>query len=196
MCEVILGVKEDDKKVVKLKAGEVGLEIGRELTKYSIIDGSPSLLADENGNAITFRIVFKRKIINEALMTFLPSMLLVSISYATSFFKLPNFFNTAITVNLTVMLTTTTLLISVTKKLAETSYLKLEEAWLIFVMMVPFSKVILITYKEHLLDMEGRAMDNKVTISDQRSNFCREIVTKICTLYMFGNFQLFRYMLS
>ena len=128
-------------------------------------------------------------------MTFLPSMLLVSISYATSFFKLPNFFNTAITVNLTVMLTTTTLLISVTKKLAETSYLKLEEAWLIFAMMVPFSKVILITYKEHLVDMEGRAMDNKVTISDQRSNFCREIVTKICTLYMFGTFQLFRYML-
>ena len=192
VCEVILGVKEDDKKVVKLKAGEVGLEIGRELTKYSIIDGSPSLLADENGNAITFRIVFKRKIINEALMTFLPSMLLVSISYATSFFKLPNFFNTAITVNLTVMLTTTTLLISVTKKLAETSYLKLEEAWLIFAMMVPFSKVILITYKEHLVDMEGRAMDNKVTISDQRSNFCREIVTKICTLYMFENFQLFQ----
>ena len=149
---------------MKLKVGDVSLETGRELTKYSIIDGSPSLLADENGDAITFRIVFKRKIINEALMTFLPSMLLVSISYATSFFKLPNFFNTAITVNLTVMLTTTTLLISVTKKLAVTSYLKLEEAWLIFAMMVPFSQVILITYREHLEDMEGQAMDNKVNI--------------------------------
>ena len=166
VCKVILGVREDDKKVVKLKAGDVGLETGRELTKYSIIDGSPSLLAVENGGTIIFRIVFKRKIINEALMTFLPSMLLVSISYATSFFKLPNFFNTAITVNLTVMLTTTTLLISVTKKLAETSYLKLEEAWLIFAMMVPFSQVILITYREHLMDMEGQAKDNKVNMSN------------------------------
>ena len=31
-----------------------------------------------------------------------------------------------------------------------------------------------------------------LTVSDQRSNFCREIVTKICTLYMFENFQLFQ----
>ena len=35
----------------------------------------------------------------QALMTFLPSFLMISISYATSFFRLPSFFNTAITVS-------------------------------------------------------------------------------------------------
>ena len=79
----------------------------------------------------------------ESLMTFLPSLLLIAISNATSFFKLPNFFNTAITVNLTVMLTVTTLLISVVKKLAQTSYVKWLEGWLIFAQLVPFAQVII-----------------------------------------------------
>ena len=134
----------------------------KELTEYFITDQPESpTLVESSRNEISLKLIFKRRLTNEAMMTFFPSMLLIAISYATSFFRLPNFFNTAITVNLTVMLTTTTLLISVTKKLAETSYLKLEEAWLIFAMMVPFSQVILITFKEHLVDTEGQAMDNK-----------------------------------
>ena len=79
----------------------------------------------------------------ESIMTFLPSLLLITISNATSYFKLPNFFNTAITVNLTVMLTVTTLLISVVKKLAQTSYVKWLEGWLIFAQLVPFTQVII-----------------------------------------------------
>ena len=94
------------------------------------------------------QIIFKRRLTNEAVMTWLPSLLLITISWATSFFKLPNFFNTAITVNLTVMLTTTTLLISVVKKLAQTSYIKWIEAWLIFAQLIPFTQVILITLIE------------------------------------------------
>ena len=165
MCQVILGVKGSDKEGVKLKAGNSGLKSERELNKYFIIDGSPSLFTDQDGSVIIFRIVFKRKVIKETLMTFLPSLLLIAISYATSFFRLPNFFNTAITVNLTVMLTTTTVLISLTKKLPETSYLKLEEAWLIFAMLVPFSQVILITYREHLVDIKGQVKNNQVNDS-------------------------------
>ena len=174
-----MGVKEVDRRGVKLKAGETGLESGRELTKYSIIENSPSILTDGDGGVIIFRIVFKRKVINEALMTFLPSMLLITISYATSFFKLPDFFNTAITVNLTVMLTITNVLISVTTKLAETSYLKLEEAWLIFAMLVPFSQVILITCREHLMDMEGRAKDNQVNNQARKGLLCN-VIPKLC----------------
>ena len=95
----------------------------------------------ENATAILFNVVFKRRLTNIALMTFLPSMLLIAISYSTSYFRLPNFFNTAITVNLTVMLTTTNLLISETTKLAQTSYLKWMEGWLIFAQLVPFIQV-------------------------------------------------------
>ena len=83
-------------------------------------------------------------------MTFFPSLLFITISYATSFIKLPNSFDTAIAVNITLMLTTTTLLISVVKKLAETSYVKWIEAWLIFAMLIPFIQVILIICIEWL----------------------------------------------
>ena len=55
-------------------------------------------------------IVFKRRLVNELLTTYLPSILLLLISYATTFFK-PFYFEAAVTVNLTVMLVTTTLFV-------------------------------------------------------------------------------------
>ena len=48
------------------------------------------------------------------------------------------------------MLTTTTLLISVVKKLAPTSYIKWIEGWLIFAQLIPFTQVVLITCIEWL----------------------------------------------
>ena len=102
-------------------------------------------------------------------MTFLPSLLLIAISNATSFFKLPNFFNTAITVNLSVMLTLTTLLISVVKKLAQTSYIKWIEYWLIFAQLIPFIQVILITCiereKDEKEDKKKKVAEKETTMS-------------------------------
>ena len=138
-----------DTKGVHLEVGEAILETSKELTEYFITDDptSPTLNSDRKGG-IALQIIFKRRLTNEAVMTFFPSLLLITISYTTSFFKLPNFFNTAITVNLTVMLTITTLLISVVKSLAQTSYIKWIEAWLIFAQLIPFTQVILITLIE------------------------------------------------
>ena len=55
-------------------------------------------------------IRFKRRLTNEILTTFLPSFFLVGICYATTFFK-RFYFEAAATVNLTVMLVTTTLFV-------------------------------------------------------------------------------------
>ena len=55
-------------------------------------------------------IVFKRRLTNELLTTYLPSFLLLLITYSTTFFK-PFYFEAALTVNLTVMLVITTLFI-------------------------------------------------------------------------------------
>ena len=52
------------------------------------------------------------------------------------------------------MLTITTLLISVVKKLAQTSYIKWIEAWLIFAQLIPFIQVIFITCIEWLRGMK------------------------------------------
>ena len=55
-------------------------------------------------------IVFQRRLTNELMTTYLPSLLLLLMSYATSFFK-PFFFEAAVTVNLSILLVTTTLFI-------------------------------------------------------------------------------------
>ena len=55
-------------------------------------------------------VKFKRRLVNELLTTYLPSFLLLGISYATTHFK-AFYFEAAVTVNLTVMLVSTTLFI-------------------------------------------------------------------------------------
>ena len=52
---------------------------------------------------VKMTIVLKRKIMNEMMTTYLPSVLLILITYATTFFK-PYFFEAALSVNLTTML--------------------------------------------------------------------------------------------
>ena len=93
------------------------------------------------------QLIFKRRLTSEALTTFFPSILLIAITYATTFLK-PVFFEAALTVNLTVMLVITTLFISVVDKMAPTSYIKWMEIWLIFAQLVPFTEVILLTIQE------------------------------------------------
>ena len=69
------------------------------------------LLFVENINeGLRMEIVFKRRLTNELLTTYLPSLLLLGITYATTFFK-SFYFEAALTVNLTVMLVLTTLFI-------------------------------------------------------------------------------------
>ena len=102
-------------------------------------------------------IVFKRRITNELLTTYLPSFLLLLISYSTTFFK-SFYFEAQVTVNLSVMLVTTNLFIrfsylyttcnltqlfssSVMEKLPVTSYIRLVDIWLIFGQLIPFIEV-------------------------------------------------------
>ena len=165
VCNINLVVDEADIEGVNLIIGEAKMETDVELTEYFITEDpiSPTLVYDpksEHKKGVNLQIIFKRHTTNETMMTFFPSLLLIAISYATSFFKLPNFFNTAITVNLTVMLTITTLLISVVKKLAHTSYIKWIEAWLIFAQLIPFTQVVLITCSERFREQEKK-MDYK-----------------------------------
>ena len=55
-------------------------------------------------------ILFKRRLTNELLTTYLPSLLLLLMSWAITFFK-PFYFEAAVTVNLSILLVTTTLFI-------------------------------------------------------------------------------------
>ena len=104
-----------------------------------LFDTSSMLLiyADKNdpGKGIRMVMRMKRKITTEMMTTYLPSTLLLLITFATTFFK-PYFFEAALTVNLTTMLVMTTIFISVMEKLPLTSYPKMIDFWLIFCQLV------------------------------------------------------------
>ena len=68
------------------------------------------IIVDDVNDGLKMEIVFKRRLTNELLTTYLPTFLLLGITYATTFFK-PFFFEAALTVNLTAMLVITTLFI-------------------------------------------------------------------------------------
>ena len=68
------------------------------------------IIKDDAKAGIRMEIIFKRRLTNELLTTYLPTFLLLGITFSTTFYK-PFFFEAALTVNLTVMLVITTLFI-------------------------------------------------------------------------------------
>ena len=98
-------------------------------------------------------ITLKRKIMSEMMTTYFPSLLLMMITYATTFFK-PFFFEAALSVNLTTMLVMTTIFISKMEGLPPTSATKMIDYWLILCQLVPFAQVVLLTIKENLREEE------------------------------------------
>merc|ERR1719203_2280880 len=106
-------------------------------------------------------IVLKRRIMSEMLTTFLPSFLLLMITFATTFFK-PFFFEAALSVNLTTMLVMTTIFISVMEKLPPTSDIKMIDIWLVLCQMVPFAEVVLLTAMEYNRRDDSHGRDGAV----------------------------------
>ena len=96
---------------------------------------------------IRMTITLKRKIMSEMMTTYFPSLLLMMITYATTFFK-PFFFDAALSVNLTTMLVMTTIFISKMEGLPPTSDIKMIDVWLVLCQMVPFAEVVLLTAME------------------------------------------------
>ena len=102
---------------------------------------------------VSMEIKFKRKIMSEMMTTYLPSVLLMLITFATTFFK-PLFFEAALSVNLTTMLVMTTIFMSKMESLPPTSDIKMIDIWLIFCQLVPFAQVVLLTAMEYLRESE------------------------------------------
>ena len=100
------------------------------------------------GKGVQVVIVLKRKITTELMTTFFPSLLLIAITFATTFFK-SVFFEAALGVNLTTMLLMTTIFMSKMEGLPPTSDIKMIDIWLVLCQMVPFAEVILLTAKEY-----------------------------------------------
>ena len=96
---------------------------------------------------VIMTIVLKRKVATELLTTYLPTILLLLITFVTIFFD-KDLFGDVIAVNLTIMLVMTTIFTSKIEELPPTSDMKMIDIWLIFCLVVPFLEVILRTAME------------------------------------------------
>ena len=128
-----------DKKKLAKEFSELLYE-DTDLTMFTIKD----LTLVKTGQQVVMAIVLKRKVATELLTTYLPTILLLLITFVTIFFD-KDLFGDAIAVNLTIMLVMTTIFTSKIEELPPTSDMKMIDIWLIFCLVVPFAEVILRT---------------------------------------------------
>ena len=138
----------------------------KDLVMFTITD----LKLQKRKDQVHMVINLKRKIQTELLTTYLPTLLLLAVSYATTYFK-PIYFEASLTVNLTIMLVMTTIFTSKIEELPPTSDTKMIDAWLIFGLLVPFSFTLVQTgiecYRE---DEKERVLSpDEVEVKVQRS---------------------------
>ena len=143
-----MNVLSDDQKSVTLIPSILALNQTLDMTLYVITDYKLENSTSANAG-IRMKIRMKRKILSEIMTTYFPSLLLMMITYATTFFK-PFFFEAALSVNLTTMLVMTTIFISKMESLPPTSDIKMIDCWLILCQLVPFAQVVLLTAMEYL----------------------------------------------
>ena len=141
------------------------------ITKYNLVYTNPI----EPKEGIIMKIQLKRKIMSEMMTTYFPSLLLMLITYATTFFK-PFFFDAALSVNLTTMLVMTTIFISKMEGLPPTSATKMIDFWLILCQLVPFAVVVLITAIEYIREEDEE--DSNSNINNENMGVMAEGVEK------------------
>ena len=135
-----------DKNIVSKKFSDL-LSEDTDLTMFTI----QNLTLEKKAQLVIMTIVLKRKVAMELLTTYLPTILLLLITFVTIFFD-KDLFGDAIAVNLTIMLVMTTIFTSKIEELPPTSDTKMIDLWLIFCLLVPFSEVVLRTAIEVLAD--------------------------------------------
>ena len=163
---------------VILHPNTLWMEQGQDLTLFTMTNWSLELSSwtrswGETGEGVRMKIVLKRKIMNEMMTTYIPTFLLMIITYATTFFK-PIYFEAALSVNLTTMLVMTTIFIGVMDSLPTTSYVKMIDIWLILCQLVPFAEVVLLTAMEYIREEEE---DNTNPVETKES--MREISVEV-----------------
>ena len=148
-------VRSFDLETVQLVPHLLWMEERVDMTLYTITEWSLVHRNTSNlSKGIKMVLTLQRKIMNEIMTTYLPSILLILITWATTFFK-PYFFEAALSVNLTTMLVMTTIFISVMQMLPATAYVKMVDIWLIFGQLVPFAEVVLLTAMEYIREGDG-----------------------------------------
>ena len=156
-----MSVNPGDNQSVTLLPHDLMMEQSEDMTLFRITDKMLDNV-DRPRKGVKMTIKMKRKITSEMMTTYFPSLLLMMITYATTFFK-PFFFEAALSVNLTTMLVMTTIFISKMEGLPPTSDIKMIDIWLILCQLVPFAQVVLLTAMEYLREEEKQYKETQVS---------------------------------
>ena len=142
----------------------------KDLTMFTIT----YLTLEENRRMVSLAIKLKRKVVTELVTTYLPTILLLLITFTTTLFD-KDLFGDAIAVNLTIMLVMTTIFTSKIEELPPTSDMKMIDIWLICCLVIPFLEVILRTTIE-CLDCSCDICEGKVVKKSKADGEEKEIV--------------------
>ena len=140
-----MGVRKNSNSTVHLAPLYLLMKQKPDMNMFKI---THSELYHNGENKLRVQLVMKRKVTSELMTTYFPSILLLAITFATTFFK-PFFFEAALSVNLTTMLVMPTIFISKMESLPPTSDIKMIDCWLVICQMVPFAEVVLLTAMEY-----------------------------------------------
>ena len=104
---------------------------------------------------IVFKISLGRRLMSVILTTMLPTIIFTLVTISSNYYAQQHF-KTIIPLNLTSLLLSVMLLVGVSARLPQTSYLKMIDVWMIFALMVPFINVLLQGYLDFLrLKLKG-----------------------------------------
>ena len=148
-CFATLKVNSAQALFMELVPGKFSYEGPADLQQYFV---KSSKMLKKQGKKkdtlIVIEISLGRKLMNSVLTIYLPTVLLICIIHATNYFK-DFFFEAVVTVNLTGMLVLTTIFMTVSSNLPQTSYVKMIDVWLLFCILVPFFEVLLHTWMDY-----------------------------------------------
>ena len=161
ICRIVLQMTGNSGRFVDITPETLRYLGPTDLTQYFVkkIQMEVTTANERRSQHLKIDIVFGRRILGAMLTTFLPTILLCVVSFATNYFKAEHF-EANVTVNLTSLLTLTTLFISVSNSLPKTSYLKMIEVWLIVTLLIPFTEVVVHT----VIDSTSESIEEQMTL--------------------------------
>ena len=141
----------DAKQIVSLVEKKIEYIGPSDVMQYVVIETSGF---KKNGR-IVFKISLGRRLMSVILTTMLPTIIFTLVTLSSNYYE-GQHFKTILPVNLSSLLLSVTLLVGVSARLPQTSYLKMMDVWMIFALMVPFINVILQGYLDFLrLKLKG-----------------------------------------
>ena len=113
----------------------------------------------KKNDRIVFKISLGRRLMSVILTTMLPTIIFTLVTISSNYYPQQHF-KTIIPLNLTSLLLSVMLLVGVSARLPQTSYLKMIDVWMIFALMVPFINVLLQGYLDFLrLKLKGNLLN-------------------------------------